>query len=136
LPIAAANPSIFSANSSGTGQGAILNADLSSNSPSNPAARGSEVVLYATGTGVLKPAEEDGVLAPSTNPPLISAPVTVSIGGQSATVMYQGAAPKLVAGVSEINVQVPAGVTPGPAVPVTITVGGVPSQNTVTMAVK
>jgi uncharacterized protein (TIGR03437 family) len=50
--------------------------------------------------------------------------------------MYQGAAPGLVAGVSEINVQVPAAVTPGSAVPVTITVGGVASQNTVTIAVK
>jgi uncharacterized protein (TIGR03437 family) len=137
LPIAAANPSIFSANSSGTGQGAILNnANLSPNSSSNPAARGSVVVLFATGTGVMKPAEEDGVLAPSTNPPVISLPVTVTIGGQSATVLYQGAAPQLVAGVSQINVQVPAGVTPGNAVPVTLSVGGVPSVNTVTMAVK
>ena len=136
LPVAAASPSLFSANSSGTGQGAILNADLSNNSASNPAARGSEIVLYATGAGVLKPAEEDGVLAPSKNPPLIAQPVTVTIGGQNATVMYQGAAPGLVAGVSEINVQVPAAVTPGSAVPVTITVGGVASQNTVTIAVK
>jgi uncharacterized protein (TIGR03437 family) len=136
LPVAAANPSIFSANASGTGQGAILNADLSKNSTSNPAARGSQVVLYATGAGVLKPTEADGVLAPSTNPPLISQPVTASIGGQTATVVYQGAAPGLVAGVSEINVQVPTGITPGSAVPVTITVGGVPSQNTVTIAVK
>jgi uncharacterized protein (TIGR03437 family) len=136
LPVAAASPSLFSANSSGTGQGAILNADLSNNTASNPAARGSEIVLYATGAGVLKPAEEDGVLAPSKNPPLIAQPVTVTIGGQNATVMYQGAAPGLVAGVSEINVQVPAAVTPGSAVPVTITVGGVASQNTVTIAVK
>jgi uncharacterized protein (TIGR03437 family) len=136
LPVAAANPSLFSANSSGTGQGAILNADLSNNSASNPAARGSEIVLYATGAGALKPAEADGVLAPSKNPPLIAQPVTVSIGGQNATVMYQGAAPGLVAGVSEINAVVPPGVTPSSVVPVTITVGGVPSQNTVTMAVK
>jgi uncharacterized protein (TIGR03437 family) len=137
LPVAAANPSIFSANASGTGQGAILNnADLSKNSPSNPAARGSVVVLFATGTGVLKPTLADGVLTPTANPPLIAQPVTVTIGGQSATVLYQGAAPQLVAGVSQINVQVPAGVAPGSAVPVTITVGGVPSLNTVTMAVK
>ena len=137
LPVAAANPSLFSANGSGTGQGAILNnADLSGNSPSNPAARGSAVVLFATGTGVLKPTVADGALAPSANTPLISLPVTVAIGGQSATVLYQGAAPQLVEGVSQINVQVPAGVTPGSAVPVTITVGGVPSVNTVTMAVK
>ena len=95
MPVAAANPSIFSANASGTGQGAILNnVDLSKNSASNPAARGSAVVLYATGTGVLKPAEEDGVLTPAENPPLISQPVTVTIGGQSANVLYQGAAPR------------------------------------------
>lgn len=137
LPIAAAYPSIFSANASGTGQGAILNnADLSANSSANPAARGSVVALFATGTGVLKPAIADGVLAPSANPPLISLPVAATIGGQNATVLYQGAAPGLVAGVSQINVQVPAGVTPGSAVPVTITVGGVASVNTVTMAVK
>jgi uncharacterized protein (TIGR03437 family) len=137
LPVAAANPSIFSANASGTGQGAILNnADLSKNSASNPAARGSVVVLYATGTGVLQPTDIDGVLTPPENLPVIPQPVTVTIGGQSATVLYQGAAPGLVAGVSQINVQVPAGVTPGSAVPVTITVGGVASVNTVTMAVK
>jgi uncharacterized protein (TIGR03437 family) len=137
LPVAAANPSIFSANASGTGPGAILNnADLSQNSPSNPAAIGSAVVLFATGTGVLKPGVADGALIPSGNPPLIAQKVTVTIGGQNATVLYQGAAPTLVAGVSQINVQVPAGVVPGPAVPVTITVGGVPSINTVTMAVK
>jgi uncharacterized protein (TIGR03437 family) len=137
LPVVAATPSIFSANASGTGPGAILNnADLSKNSPSNPAAIGSAVVLFATGTGALKPAVADGVLIPSGNPPLIAQPVTVTIGGQDAKVLYQGAAPTFVAGLSQINVQVPAGVTPGPAVPVTITVGGVPSINTVTMAVK
>ena len=137
LPVVAANPSIFSANASGTGPGAILNnADLSKNSPSNPAAIGSAVVLFATGTGVFKPAVADGVLVPSGNPPVIALNVTVTIGGQNAKVLYQGAAPTLVAGVSQINVQVPAGVTPGSAVPVTITVGGVASVNTVTMAVK
>jgi uncharacterized protein (TIGR03437 family) len=136
-PIAAANPSIFSANASGTGQGAILNnADLSKNSASNPAARGSAVVLFATGTGVLKPAATNAVLPPAGNPLLIVQPVTVTIGGQSPKVLYQGAAPLPVAGVSQINVEVPAGVTPGSAIPVTISVGGGPSVNTVTMAVK
>jgi uncharacterized protein (TIGR03437 family) len=67
---------------------------------------------------------------------LISQPVAVTTGGQSAKVLYQGAAPLLVAGVSQINVEVPAGITPGSAVPVTISVGDVPSVNTVTTAVK
>jgi len=137
LPVVAASPSLFSANASGTGPGAILNnADLSKNSPSNPAAAGSVVVLFATGAGLLKPAVADGVLIPSTNPPLIAQTVSVTIGGQNATVVYQGSAPGLVAGVNQIDVQVPAGITPGSAVPVTITVGGASSANTVTMAVK
>jgi len=136
LPVSAANPSIFSANSSGSGQGAIVNADLTKNSAANPAARGSVVEIYATGLGATTPASTDGVLTPAMNPPLIAQPVTVTIGGQNAQVMYQGAAPGLVAGVSQINVRVPAGVTPGSALPVTIKIGGVTSVNTVTMAVK
>jgi uncharacterized protein (TIGR03437 family) len=58
------------------------------------------------------------------------------VGGLNAEVIYQGGAPGLVAGVSQINVKVPADVTPGSAVPVTLTVGNVKSLNTVTMAVK
>jgi uncharacterized protein (TIGR03437 family) len=134
--VSAANPSIFSANASGSGQGAIMNADLSRNSSSNPAAIGSVVAIYSTGTGVTQPGSTDGALTSSVNPPLIAQPVTVTIGGKSAQVMYQGAAPGLVAGVSQINVQVPANVTPGSAVTVTISVGGVEALNTVTMAVK
>lgn len=135
LPVAAANPSIFSADSSGTGQGAVLNADLSQNSATNPAAIGSSVVVFATGTGALMPMVADGVLIPSANPPLLAQTVAATIGGQNANVLYQGSAPTLVAGVSQINVQIPAGITPGSAVPVTISVGGVLS-NTVTIAVK
>ena len=137
LPVSAANPSIFAANSAGTGQGAILNnADLSKNSVANPADRGSVVVIFATGTGVTKPAGVDGLLASSSNTPLIAQTVTATVGGLNAEVDYQGAAPGLVAGVSQINVKIPADVTPGPAVPVTITVGKVKSLNTVTVAVK
>jgi uncharacterized protein (TIGR03437 family) len=47
----AANPGIFTETSSGTGQGAILNADLTVNSDSNQATPGKTVVLYVTGLG-------------------------------------------------------------------------------------
>jgi uncharacterized protein (TIGR03437 family) len=50
--IAAAVPGVFTATSSGTGQGAILHAaDYSVNSTSNKAAKGSTVLLYASGLG-------------------------------------------------------------------------------------
>jgi uncharacterized protein (TIGR03437 family) len=136
VPMAATNPSIFAANGTGTGQGAILNADMSHNSASNPAPLGSVVSIFATGLGVTNPASVDGVVTSAVNLPLVAQPVKVRIGEQNAVVSYQGAAPGLVAGVSQINVQIPSNVTPGPAVPVTIAVGGTQSQNSVTVAVK
>jgi uncharacterized protein (TIGR03437 family) len=136
VAVAATNPSIFSANATGTGQGGILNADLSPNSASNPAPLGSVVAIFATGLGVTNPASVDGVLTSAANLPLVAQPVTVAIGGQNAVVSYQGAAPGLVAGMSQINVQIPSNITPGAAVPVMIAVGGVQSQNPVTVAVK
>lgn len=136
VQVGAANPAIFAANSTGAGQGAILNVpSLSKNSADNPASLGSEVAIYATGTGVTKPASKDGVLT-GTNPPLVAQPVTVTIGGQPAQVVYQGAAPGFVAGLTQINVTVPSNITPGPAVPVTIAVGGVTSVSGITLAVK
>lgn len=136
VQVGAANPAIFSANSSGAGQGAILNVpSLSKNSDANPAPLGSEVAIYATGTGVTKPASKDGVLT-GTNPPLVAQPVTVTIGGQTAQVLYQGAAPGFVAGLTQINVTIPSNITPGPEVPVTIAVGGATSVSGITLAVK
>ena len=54
FPVAASAPGIFTMNSSGSGQGAILNQDYSVNSPTQPAAPGSIIMLYATGGGALQ----------------------------------------------------------------------------------
>jgi uncharacterized protein (TIGR03437 family) len=134
VPVSTAAPAIFV--TSAAWQGAILNGDLSVNSAANPAARGSWIAIYATGTGLLSPAVADGTIVSATNLPLSVAPIAVTIGGQAATVNYQGAAPGLVAGVMQIDAQVPESVTPGTAVPVAIGVGGTAGLNTVTMAVK
>ena len=133
LPVSAAAPAIFAIGASG--QGAILNGDLSVNSPANPAKRGSWIAIYATGTGLLNSSVADGAIISATNLPLSAAPISVTIGGQPATVGYQGAAPGLVAGVMQINAQVPADVIPGSAVPVTLSVDNTAGLNTVTMAV-
>jgi len=136
LPVSAAAPAIFTAGASGSGQGAILNRDLSVNSPANPAARGTSVCIYATGMGLLNPAVADGTVIQAPSLPMVAASVSVTIGGQPATVSYQGAAPGFVAGAIQINAKVPAGIAPGPAVPVTLSVGSTPGLNTVTMAVE
>ena len=135
IPVAASMPGIFSLDSSGQGQGAILHPDYSVNGPGNPAPRGSIVVLYTTGEGQTEPPGADGLLALSEYPtPLL--PVSVRIGGIEATVLYAGAAPTLVAGVMQVNVSVPKAVTPGDAVPVILKVGERISQPGITLAVR
>jgi len=79
----------------------------------------------------------DGLLATYPYPQVPgSVPVAVTMGGLPCTVSYAGAAPNLISGVTQINAQVPAGVTPGPSVPMTVTIGGVSAQTGVTLAVK
>jgi len=136
LSVAPSAPGLFSANSSGTGNGAILNQDNSYNSPSNPAARGAIIVLYGTGEGQTNPAGVTGRIALSVYPKPIQ-PVKVSIGGVDATagILYVGAAPDLVAGVFQLNVTVPTNVPAG-AVPVVVTVGSASSQSGLTVSLK
>ena len=61
-------------------------------------------------------------------------PITVRIGGKDAEVLYQGAAPGLVAGVLQLNVKIPDGVTPGAAA-IVLTSGSQSSPVDVTVAV-
>lgn len=132
VPVANSAPAIFCV-SGGTGQAAMLNEDTTLNSVSNAAARGSIVVLYATGEGQTQPAGVTGKLAVSPPPNPLLAP-SVTIGGIDAEVVFAGAAPGFV-GLLQVNVRVPDGVASGAAVPVSLTVGNVPSQTGVTMAV-
>ncbi len=53
VPIAAMGPGLFSADGSGVGQGYILNADGTRNTPANPAKPGSRITIFATGVGPL-----------------------------------------------------------------------------------
>ena len=50
-PTAPASPAIYSVDGSGAGQGYILNSDGTLNSPSNPAATGSAITIFAAGAG-------------------------------------------------------------------------------------
>jgi len=127
-------PGLFTANSSGKGQGAILNEDSSFNSAATPAKPGSIVVLYGTGEGSTDPTGTNGLLANSVFPKP-GQPVTVRIGGKSAEVLYAGAAPGLVAGVFQVNVRIPADVEAG-AQPVVVQVGANSSPADVTVAVQ
>jgi uncharacterized protein (TIGR03437 family) len=91
--------------------------------PSAPAQAGDFLVLYCAGLGVTNPPVGDGVASPSSPLAQTETPVTVSIGGQNANVAFAGLTPTLV-GLYQVNVTMPAGVTPGNAVPVMLTVAG------------
>jgi len=100
-------PGIFTLNTGGTGDGAILHADYSLVSPSSPAHRGEIVQMFLTGLGKTSPPTADGAPGPTT--PLSVTPagsIAVYIDGQPATVSYSGLAP-LFPGIDQINVQVP-----------------------------
>ncbi len=134
-PVAGSAPGLFTLATNGQGAGAVVNQDNTINSPSNPAARGSIIQIYGTGEGATSPPGVTGEIT-GTNLKRPNLPVRVTIGGVDATVTYAGTVPTVVAGLLQVNTVVPSGIAPGSTVPVTITVGGVPSQAGVTIAVK
>ena len=77
------------------------------------------------------------------NPPLgrvmgVPVAVAVTLGGvpvPAQNIVYSGAAPGTVEGLTQINVVIPSTVTPGPSVPVIVIVGGVQSQAGITLSV-
>jgi uncharacterized protein (TIGR03437 family) len=136
IPVAALMPGIFTASASGHGQGSILNQDGTVNSANNPAPVGSYVSVYATGEGQTNPAGIDGKPSASTAPRPVAQPITVTVGGLPAQVQYAGDAPGLIAGVLQVNVQIPTGVASGSNAPIVINVGGQTTQANVTVAIK
>jgi len=136
VPVAPSAPGLFSANASGTGNGAIVNSDGTVNSASNPAVRGSYVSFFGTGEGQTNPRGVDGRIALSVYPKPVL-PVKITIGGVDATsgILYMGAAPTLVAGVFQLTVTVPSNVPAG-AQPVVVTVGSVSSQAGLTVSLR
>ena len=133
LNVAATAPGLF-VYPGGT-QAAVLNQNNTYNAAAAPAAKGSTIVMYATGEGQTSPLGVTGSVTGATlkRP---TAPVTVTIGGQPATVAYAGSAPGFVSGLLQLNVVVPAGTASGAAVPVVLTIGGVSTQQNATVAIQ
>jgi uncharacterized protein (TIGR03437 family) len=124
VPVAPSAPDLFTSDQTGAGQAAASNADGTINTAANPVKIGGVISLYATGEGQTSPVGVDGKLGGSG--PLL--PVRVTVGGIPAAVQYAAGASGLVAGVMlagvmQINVQIPNGVQPGGYVPVVLQVG-------------
>ena len=133
VPVALSAPGVFTLDFSGAGQAVALNADGTLNGSSNPASAGSVITLFATGQGPENPPGEDGVV----NDRILRTPqlaVSLTIGGQSAKVLYAGSGLGIVQAILQVQAIVPSGVT-GTA-PVVLTVGSASSQPKVTISVK
>jgi len=151
ITVAAYQPGIYSVDASGSGQGVveIVGTALLAGPAANgyrPVKSGSEYLsVFATGLGPLagpngeaQPA--DGAAAPLSPVYQTTATVTATIGGVNAPVVFAGLTPTLVA-LYQVNVQVPAGVPTGNAVPLVVTVtdpatGATYQSNTVTIAIQ
>jgi uncharacterized protein (TIGR03437 family) len=133
LPLREAAPGVFTIN--GT-QAAALNEDGTLNSAANPAPRGSVIQLFLSGQGQTDPPLETGMPAPLAPPfPAPLLPVTVTMDGAAARVVWTGAAPGFV-GLLQVNVEVPAGLTPSSQVNLAVLVGPNPANQRVTVAVR
>jgi len=144
ITMAAVQPGIFTVNSSGQGQGAILIANIGdilaapegsiSGRDARPAAPGEFLTIYCTGLGSVTDPPASGT--PALSDPLSHTRVVpaVTIGDIPATVSFSGLAPGFV-GLYQVNVEVPANAPTGDAVPVVLTIGGV-TANAVTVAIR
>jgi uncharacterized protein (TIGR03437 family) len=111
--VAAAAPGVF-LNPETPNYAAALNQDGTVNSQQNPLHAGSIITLFATGLGHVTPAPADGSVIQSPLP-IQDLKVQVQVPNPDqhspvpvfATVQYAGPAPLEIAGLSQINVQIP-----------------------------
>jgi uncharacterized protein (TIGR03437 family) len=133
-PAAPLAPAIFTQVGSGIGPGAVLNEDYTVNSASNPAARGSTIMVFGTGFGAIDPPPPDGQPVASTS--TTRARVTATVGGFPAIVDYAGTAPGLLAGLTQINVRVPFETPIADAATLILQADGLPTQAGATVAIR
>ena len=122
-PVAVASLGIFTNNSTGSGQAAVVNQNFTYNTAATPAAQGSYISVYATGGGQTTPASTDGQVTSGALNLALQQYVSATIGGKPAQVVYSGAAPGDVTGVVQFNIQVPTGVSGG-SLPIVVSING------------
>ena len=135
--LATAQPAVFTVDQSGTGAGAIIvvkpNGDQFLSSPAAPASAGDVLAIFCSGLGAVTPPVAAGSAAPVSPLARTVNTVTATIGGQPASVAFAGLAPGF-AGLYQVNVAVPAGIT-GDSVPIVLTVANA-SSPAVTVAIR
>jgi uncharacterized protein (TIGR03437 family) len=135
VPVTNTMPALFSVDYSGSGQGAITYQDGAVNNITGPAIPGEIVTLWLAGLGAFDPPVSDGAVVPGPPWPTLRFPIKVTIGGINANILYQGPAPLALAGLYQVNCEVPID-APAGSLPVIVTADGKPSQPNLTIAVQ
>jgi uncharacterized protein (TIGR03437 family) len=108
MPVTPNAPGIFTQNATGSGAASVIRQNGELITAANPAAVGEVLTLFATGEGPTNPTGIDG--KPTDFPlPRPRQEVRLVIDGVEMTPLYAGGAPGLVAGVLQVNFEVPAG---------------------------
>jgi len=110
----------------------LKNADFSLVSASNPAKAGDVILVYSTGLGATSASLPTGTLVPPTTTANTTVPVSATIGGKTAAVAYAIASPGF-AGLYQVAITVPAGVTGSSAIVLT---QGTSTSNSVAIPVQ
>jgi uncharacterized protein (TIGR03437 family) len=106
-----------------------------------PASPGTYLTIYLTGLGLATPSGDPagkplptGQIAPANGSPVYQTPTlpTVTIGGVTATALFSGLTPGF-AGLYQVDVQVPNGITFGDAVPLVISMLGQSDTETISV---
>jgi uncharacterized protein (TIGR03437 family) len=133
--VAPSAPGIFAADGSGSGQGRIFNPDGTANTESSPVAPGAVVVLYATGAGQFSPPGHDGAVVTGDSLPVPLLPVTATVAGLPAQVLYAGGSAGTVNGIIQVNLRIPDS-APGGSADVVLQIGDQTSQSGLTVSVQ
>jgi uncharacterized protein (TIGR03437 family) len=149
------SPAIFTVNQNGVGQAVVVFANsativgpVKTGSDQRPAKTGDTITIYANGLGAVNPPINDGwnscdksICAPDfSNLTLRSTTVrpVVTIGGVTVpdtSILFSGFTP-LFAGLYQINLTIPGGITPSNQLPVVIQMGNNSSPQNVNIAMQ
>lgn len=119
VPVVSAGPGIFNSCPATCVQNYP---SYSLNTASNPAAAGSAIIVYLTGSGPVAPAVSDGVPTPATSLVQSTLPWGATVGTAAATVSFIGLTPGYI-GLVQANIVVPTGLGTG-TYPLTVSIGG------------